>query len=445
MAELRYEPKQQSVQDIINRYRADSLNLEPGFQRNSVWSDADRRKLIDSIVRRYPLPAIFFYKRHQDGEIKYDVIDGKQRLEAILRFVGEMRGKRFSARLQLDGDEARQDYDWKALVRLCKQTVITDYSLQVIEVDGGLADVVDLFVRINSTGKALTGAEKRHAKYFANSTFFKTAAKLAEGLGPTLVAHGILSETQISRMKHIELMSELMLSIHRGEPINEKAALDAVMQSKELTLRQIASAVTHTKAAVRAVFRLLPNIKSTRYRKTSDFYSLVLLMAQFDAQKLVLGDAKRNRQARELLTAFSTGVDRLNEQRQRAEAVDPDASLYREYLLTVLQGTDKYNVRLKRQAILRSLLEPIFQRKDENRLFTTEQRRILWNMTDLKRCGNSSCRRKLGWDDFTADHINPWSKGGRTELANAAIYCRPCNSSKGSRRKSRWRRLKRAA
>jgi uncharacterized protein with ParB-like and HNH nuclease domain len=215
MAELRYEPKQQSVQDIINRYRTDSLNLEPGFQRYSVWSDADRRKLIDSIVRRYPLPAIFFYKRHQDGEIKYDVIDGKQRLEAILRYVGEMRGKRFSACLQLDGEEARQDYDWKALVRLRKQTVVTDYSLQVIEVDGSLADVVDMFVRINSTGKALTGAEKRHAKYFANSAFFKASAKLAEALAPTLVAHGILSETQISRMKHIELVSELMLSIHR--------------------------------------------------------------------------------------------------------------------------------------------------------------------------------------------------------------------------------------
>jgi 5-methylcytosine-specific restriction endonuclease McrA len=217
------------------------------------------------------------------------------------------------------------------------------------------------------------------------------------------------------------------------------------MQSTELTPRQIASAATRTKAAVRTTFRLLPNIKSTRYRKTSDFYSLVLLMAQFDAHNLVLGDARRNRQARELLTAFSTGVDKLNEQRQRAETVDPDASLYRDYLLTVLQGTDKYPVRLKRQAILRNLLEPIFERKDENRLFSTEQRRILWNSTDLKLCGNSACRRKLGWDDFTADHINPWSKGGRTELENAAIYCRPCNSSKGSRRRSRWRRARRAA
>lgn len=434
MAELRYEAKQHSVQDIIHRHQHGSLNLEPGFQRNSVWSDSDRRKLIESIVRGYPLPAIFFYKRHDNGEIRYDVIDGKQRLETILRFAGEIRGKRFSTRLQLEEDESRQEYDWKKLVRLRKQTLITGYELQVIEVDGSMSDVVDLFVRINSTGKALTKAEKRHAKYYANSVFFKAAARLAEQLAPTLLQHGILSETQISRMKNIELVSELMLSIHRGEPVNEKAALDAVMQSTELTVRQVASSVNRTKAAVRKTLKLLPNIKGTRYRKTSDFYTLVLLMSQFESQKLVLSDARRNRQAREVLTAFSVGVDRLNEQRRKAETLDPGATLHREYLLTVMQGTDKYNVRLKRQAILRGLIEPIFERKDERRLFSPEQRRILWNTSEAKVCAEKSCSRKLGWDDFTADHINPWSKGGRTELENAAIYCWSCNSSKGNRR-----------
>jgi hypothetical protein len=443
MTQLSYQAKPQSVQDIISRYRDDSLNLEPGFQRDSVWSESDRRKLIDSIARSFPLPAIFLYKRHSDGRIIYDVIDGKQRLESILMFAGVMWGKRFSARLQLEDDEPRREYDWRRLRRLKKQTLITDYNLQVIEVDGDLADVVDLFVRINSTGKAVSSAEKRHAKYYSKSTFLKSAAKLANKLKSKFTSHGILSEGQISRMKHIELVCELMLSIYRAEPINAKAALDEAMSSSELSAKQISAAVNRTKSAIKKTLRILPNMKTTRFRKTSDFYSLVLLISQFETQRLILTDRKRNRQARELLTAFSVGVDKMNEQRKKAESIDAEASIYREYLLTVIQGTDKYNTRLKRQTILRSLLEPIFERMDDKRLFTPEQRRILWNTADSKTC--KSCRRNLGWDDFAADHISPYTKGGRTQLANAAIYCRSCNSSKGNRRRSQFFKRRRAA
>jgi hypothetical protein len=59
-----------------------NLNLDPGFQRQSVWNERDRAKLIESILRNYPLPAIFLYKRQEDGVLVYDVIDGKQRLES---------------------------------------------------------------------------------------------------------------------------------------------------------------------------------------------------------------------------------------------------------------------------------------------------------------------------------------------------------------------------
>ena len=31
------------------------------------------------------------------------------------------------------------------------------------------------------------------------------------------------------------------------------------------------------------------------------------------------------------------------------------------------------------------------------------------------------------------DHKDPWSKGGRTELSNAELLCRPCNIKKGNK------------
>src|SRR5438132_13065884 len=99
---LVHRPETKTITDIVNLHEDGLLNLEPGFQRQSVWSERDRAKLIDSILRNYPLPAVFFYRRKEQGQIYYDVIDGKQRIESILMFMGQMRG-RFWLKMQLPG------------------------------------------------------------------------------------------------------------------------------------------------------------------------------------------------------------------------------------------------------------------------------------------------------------------------------------------------------
>jgi len=105
-----------SILDLRNLYNHGHLNLGPGFQRQSVWKPADRALLIDSLLRNFPLPAIFLYKREDKGELIFDVIDGKQRLESILMFTGAMRG-RFSARAHLSGAETEEAVNWALLKR----------------------------------------------------------------------------------------------------------------------------------------------------------------------------------------------------------------------------------------------------------------------------------------------------------------------------------------
>ena len=112
----------------------------------------------------------------------------------------------------------------------------------MIEVDGDMGDIIEVFVRINSTGKALTPQEKRRAKYY-NSTFLKEADRLARRFENKFRTMGILSASQISRMKHIEVACELMVSIHRGDVINKKAALDRVMKADDFSVRDTAKAV----------------------------------------------------------------------------------------------------------------------------------------------------------------------------------------------------------
>ena len=46
-------------------------------------------------------------------------------------------------------------------------------------------------------------------------------------------------------------------------------------------------------------------------------------------------------------------------------------------------------------------------------------------------CGE--CKKYFFKEELTMDHKDPWSKGGRTELSNAELLCRPCNSKKGNK------------
>lgn len=272
MAEIEYKTYQKTIQDILNLYEDNHLNLEPGFQRSSVWVKRDRAKLIDSILRGYPLPSIFFYRRREAGNPVYDVIDGKQRIESILMFIGVMRGARFETKSRLPGQQVADWVDWRTLKKKQSQFLITEYPLQVIEVTGELGEIIDLFVRINSTGKALTGQEKRHARYY-HSGFLRRAGQLARRYEDYFRTSKILSPMQISRMKHVELMCELMVAAHNEDVTNKKAALDKVMDSDSIRGRDLEKAASLTVTALNRLKFMFPKLHQTRFHQLSDFYS----------------------------------------------------------------------------------------------------------------------------------------------------------------------------
>lgn len=70
----------------ISQLTGMKLNLTPSYQRGDVWRTGDRQALIESILRGIPLPSVILLRT--GPSTPHDVVDGKQRLTAILRFVG---------------------------------------------------------------------------------------------------------------------------------------------------------------------------------------------------------------------------------------------------------------------------------------------------------------------------------------------------------------------
>jgi hypothetical protein len=78
-----------SIADFSTRAEQGELELSPSFQRSDVWPTGDAQLLIESILRGIPLPSVIILKPSESGSSKYQLVDGKQRLTAILRFVGK--------------------------------------------------------------------------------------------------------------------------------------------------------------------------------------------------------------------------------------------------------------------------------------------------------------------------------------------------------------------
>jgi uncharacterized protein with ParB-like and HNH nuclease domain len=48
-----------TIDQLTLMFRNRQIDLNPGFQRRSVWTSNDRRRLIQSIVDGYPVPSVF--------------------------------------------------------------------------------------------------------------------------------------------------------------------------------------------------------------------------------------------------------------------------------------------------------------------------------------------------------------------------------------------------
>lgn len=429
---LDFDCGDKTIREFVHLFNNGQLKLDPGFQRDSVWTLSDRKKLIESLLQNYPIPSVFLYRENNNGKLHYNVIDGKQRIETVLMFqgAGRFRGSRFVAKGRLGPDDGIEEWDLTRMRNRGHEHRLMGYKFQTVEITGELGDIIDLFVRINSTGKRLTGAEKRHARFF-RSDFLKQAGRLAERKRRFFLESRILSRGQISRMKHVELVCELMVSLQSNGLINKKKALDGVIGGQVIDLRTLHRVIQETVRVLNLVKKVLPDIRTTRFANSADFYSLFVFLWELDREGSILTGLKRNRQAQRLLIWLSNGVDTVRQQQRKTEGASQDQRLFAGYLLTVQGDTDSLATRQRRAEILKRVLGGLFEKKDDQRGFTIEQRRLMWHSDERKRC--PKCRMSLTWINFTIDHIKPHSLGGKSTLSNAALMCRSCNSRKGKR------------
>ena len=139
-------------------------------------------------------------------------------------------------------------------------------------------DVKDLFKRINKYLTPLNSQELRNATY--GGPFIKTGESLAND--PYWAENGIVTPDNIRRMRDIEFASDLLIGVIHGPQSSNRQSLDQYYEMYEEDDSELPSITRHKRVFDRTlalVQDLLPEIKGTRWKNKTDFYSLFVVMS----------------------------------------------------------------------------------------------------------------------------------------------------------------------
>ena len=151
-----------SLKSISDMVDSGSIDISPKYQRRERWNDEKDSGLIESFLLNIPVPPIYLA---EDEYGTYSVIDGKQRVTAINKFLkGKLKLQKLEKFPELEG------YSFPQLpVSLSNALKIRPY-LRVVTLlrqsDSNLKH--EVFLRLNKAGVPLNSQEIRNVAFRGN-------------------------------------------------------------------------------------------------------------------------------------------------------------------------------------------------------------------------------------------------------------------------------------
>lgn len=283
-------------------FLSDELDLAPPYQRNAVWTTLQKSYLLDTVLNQLPIPELYMQDvGDADGSERHVVVDGQQRIRAVLDFVqgnytlqGDdvtraWRGLKFS---DLKEEDRKAVFAYKFVVRILPSDLRED-------------DIRRIFSRLNKNVAVLTDQEIRNATYWG--PFIKTIQRIGDE-DPFWSDCGVFSANDYRRMIDHEFISELAIAYLHG-PQNKKDKLNTYYQlyeeqfeagpDLEVAFRKVTSEIT----------RFFPLLVGSRWKKKSDFYTMFLEFARIN-DRLPL-DERELDEAAERVLELGRRVDSL--------------------------------------------------------------------------------------------------------------------------------------
>lgn len=331
------------------------LNIRPKYQREYVYGDKERNKVIETVQKNFPL-NVMYWAVNKDGT--YEVLDGQQRTISICDYV---MGK-FS--INDEYFHTRQD----------KQKQILDYKLMVYLCEGSDSEKLDWFETINIAGLKLSNQELRNAIY--TGPWLSDAKRYFSKTG--CVAYRIASDYMKGTPNRQEYLEAVLRWISKNEI------------KKYMSEHQYDSNAT----------------------ELWNYFQNVIEWVKTTFIKL----RKKEMNGQEWGFLYNEYKDKV---------IDPNK--IEAEIAQLMQDDEVTNKR--------GIYQYIFDRNEKYlslRAFDDKQKREAYEKQKgiCPQCTPPNNHYEL--KDMQADHIIPWSKGGKTTAENCQMLCSNCNRRKSN-------------
>lgn len=336
--------ERKDIKWLTDQIKNGLLIVDNSFQRQYVWTVKNQVRLIETILLGYAIPEIYLWERETEstsGDTKLSVIDGQQRLGSIFNFInGEFKLKGSYL------DDKNATYVNKSFSELeeTQRTQIWKYPLSVrfIKENVPREDIVNMFLRLNSTSTTLNPQELRNAEY--SGLFLRLANELSSK--KIWEESSLFTGVDYRRMKDIEFVSSLLIFLRFG--IEEETTQTNINRIYD-TFNEDYPDYESDKVLFESLLKIIEHFlfrnelnKKFLSRKVH-FYTLFTVAYYIDQ--------KYNGELSEKhLDNFSKFVELYNNKENRTDLIE-------EYFKLGQEGTQRKSNRIRRFEIIKKIIE----------------------------------------------------------------------------------------
>ena len=393
------------------------------YQRAAVWSEGQQKKLIDSVMRGYPLPL--FYLHHRINNVAgmqsegLEIIDGQQRINALYEF-SEGALKLFDP-LKDDKKAKFPNFikdspcAWAGLNFLgLSEKLKTDFlgtEISIVKVTTDIEDEArDLFIRLQA-GLPLNAQEKRDA--------------WPGGFTELVLKFG--GKSEITRYPGHDFFRQLIKknSTDRGA-VRQLCAQISMLFFGHATKGNWID--IGTQQVDDFYYQNLGfDITSPRVERFSKILDLAVELFHSQTSPKLLGyeaihvvlliDSLLDEYTTSWKVNFIAAYDSFKQQTAIAKK-NREGEYWNEYgALTQTQSAQARTIQRRHTFFVKKMFNLLHPKLlDKTRLFGNIEREIVY-YRDLKKC--AVCAEEIKWDDLEIHHVEEHQVGGLTVIDNA--------------------------
>ena len=389
----------------------DNIDTNPDYQRPLVWKLTNKQLLVDTILRDLDIPKFYWKENKKDN---YEVVDGQQRIRTIWSF-HQNEFKLPKDADPIDGEDISNKFYKDLSVNLKRKFDMYQIDIVIVFDVQNSDQIREMFWRLQN-GITLRAQEKRHAmvgkmrdfvikisksNFFTKKVGYKNKSYSHEATAAQLILLEINGEACDVRNSNLNNMYKEHKDFDENGIVAKKikktiSYLDKVFEN-------------HT-----------PELQP--YYVQTMFMMISVLLEKHVIENL---EAK--------IFDFFLKFDQFRNSERKKEEKDPEIAEFQDKVTHSSDSKSSLDWRLNYFLTRFGINFPNVALKDDARNFSHWQRLSIWRRDKQicqikKRCSGI----KLTFSVMDADHIIPYSKGGKTIVSNGRTSCVECNRSRGA-------------